>query len=184
MRRDFRLQKRIILGALGVLLAADAALAAYRWRMAARQTAPQQELERRKRNLELFGADIRHAQEISGKMPAIQQDCDRFEKSFPLPGSGYSTIVSELGETARKAGLRVASLAFHEKDVAGRPLREITIDAALDGNYQGVVHFSTALQKSESFYIVDELKISMANQGGAGALHVDLKLRTFFRASS
>ena len=87
MRRDPQRQRQVILIALSALLAADAALAFYSWKLASPAQA-QQELKVLSRNRDLLRADVKRAQDIREKIPAIQQECDAFEQSFfPERGS-------------------------------------------------------------------------------------------------
>ncbi len=119
MRRDFKFEKRAILLDLVLLVVADIALAVYGWNLAAAPR-PQQELAVLTRNRDLLRADIKRAQEIRKKMPAIQKDCDQFEESLFPESTGYSSVSAELGAIAGKAGLAGREQTFRQDEVKNR----------------------------------------------------------------
>ena len=182
MARDFRPRRRFILGTLGILILADAGLAAYSWYSARAQTSPKKQLEYEKSQYKFLKGDVERAQQLRDGIPAAQEDWDRFEHSLPAASAGYSSVMGEIGELARKSGLRVDTLGFKPKDVANHPLTEIQIEAAVSGNYASVAHFVNNLQGSSGLFIVDEMNLAAQNQPAAGGqLRVSLHMRTFFR---
>lgn len=185
MRRDFTVQKRLILSVLALLIAADIALGVYSWNLASAQSA-QQELGIMMRNRDLLKKDIQRANEIRSHIPAIQKDCDAFEQSLFPETTGYSTVTAELSALAAKSGLRLDSRAFSPKNVKGHDLTELKIEAQVTGDYRGVVRFLNGLQRSANFYAVDGLSARPATQtqGAArGTLQVTVHLKTYFRAA-
>ncbi|HXN53489.1 MAG TPA: type 4a pilus biogenesis protein PilO [Candidatus Acidoferrum sp.] len=184
MRRDFKVKKRLMLLLLVLLIAADVALGAYSWDLASAQSA-QQELTLLMRNRDLLKKDIQRAQEIRGRIPAIQKDCDAFEKSLFPESTGYSTVSAELGSLAAKSGLRLHGSAFKPKSVKGRDLTELAIEAQVTGDYRGVVRFLNGLQRSVNFYAVEGLSARSAAQaqGAKGTLQVTVHIKTYFRAA-
>ena len=183
MRRDFKLEKRAIFLGLVLLIAADIALAAYSWSFAA-SPRPQQDQVALTRARDLLRADIARAQDIRKKMPAIQSDCDEFEQSLYPATTGYSSVSSELGAIARKAGLQIET-NFRQQDVKGRPLREVEIEASVTGSYAGIVHFLNGLQRSNVVYAVQGLaaKSEVGPQGANGQVHVTMHIKTYFRTA-
>ncbi|HWW16995.1 MAG TPA: GspMb/PilO family protein [Candidatus Saccharimonadales bacterium] len=185
MRRDFTLQKRLIVSLLVLLIGADLALGIYTWNLASTQSA-QQELGIMMRNRDLLKKDIQRANEIRAHIPAIQKDCDAFEQSLFPETTGYSAVTAELSALAAKSNLRLDSRAFTSKNVKGHDLTELKIEAQVTGDYRGVVRFLNGLQRSDNFYAVDGLsaRSATATQGGAkGALQVTVHLKTYFRAA-
>ncbi|MGA2813613.1 MAG: hypothetical protein ABSG16_19595 [Candidatus Acidiferrum sp.] len=183
MPRDFALQKRLILTGLGLLVAADLALAAYSWRLASSPHTPKQQLDQERKELDLLRADIRRAQSIREKIPATQQDCDKFEHSLKLAGSGYSAISTELGAAADKASLRIDDLSFKQKGIPSRNMDVVDMDATVTGEYVSVVRFLNTLQRSENLYEVDALSVTGDSQShtGNGPVRVVLHMKTYFR---
>lgn len=185
MRRDFILQKRVVVGSLALLVLADCGLAAFSWRQASAPRTPQQELERQTLQLKLLQGDIDRAKAIQQSMPATQMDCDKFEKSLFPDATGYSAVTEELGSIASKAGLQITGVNFHRKELPTRGLSEVELEATISGDYPSVVRFLNGLQRSENVYTVDSLALASEGQaqGLASAIRVSLHVRTFFRAA-
>jgi Tfp pilus assembly protein PilO len=183
MARDFTIKKRLILGALGLLVAVDATLIGYSLHSATVSGAPQQTLAAATLELKLLKADVERAQNIRKEMPAIQEDCDRFEKAMPPVTTGYSTVVAELGEIARKAGVQIAGVAFHASQLQDKPLSQVDLDLSIDGKYSDVVRFLNGVQKTRGLYILNELSLGAGSQYAGSSLRVNLRMQTYFRTS-
>ncbi len=186
MRHDFTSRKRAILGTAVFLVLADVALAAYSWQLASAPHTPQQQLALEMKQRDLLKADIKRAQDIRDKMPAIQKDCDQFEQSLFQAKTGYSSVTSELGSVAKKAGIQLEDLSLKETEIAGRGMKEVLLDATVTGGYKNVIQFLNGVQRSANLYEVDSLTLATenTNQGPAGVIKVALHLRTYFRAAS
>jgi hypothetical protein len=171
MRRDFTLQRRVIIGGLALLVLADCGLGAFSWRQASAPRTPQQELDRQTLQLRLLQGEIDRAKAIQQSMPVTQIDCDKFERS--------------LGGIAGKARLQISGVNFHHKEIPNRGLSEVELEATISGDYEGVVRFLNGLQRSENVYTVDSLALTSDNQsqGASAAIRVTVHLRTFFRAA-
>jgi len=168
MPRDFTLQKRLILASLGLLVAADIALAAYSWRLASSPHTPKQQLAQERKQLDLLRADIRRAQDIRDKMPKTREDCDKFEHSLKPATFGYSSIATELGAAAGKASLRIDDLTFKQKGIPNRNMDIVDMDATVTGEYTSVVRFLNTLQRSANLYEVDALSVTADSQNRTG----------------
>jgi Tfp pilus assembly protein PilO len=184
MRRDFKLERRTILFGVVLLVAADVALAVYSWKFASAPH-PQQDLAILTRNRELLRADILRAQDIRHKIPAIQRDCDEFERSLYPASTGYSSVSAELSAIAGKSGLQLDSRNQRQNDLKGRGLTEVDIEANVIGSYAGVVHFLNGLQRSGQVYAVEGLtaKSETNQQGGRGQVRVTMHIKTYFRTT-
>lgn len=184
MRHDFTLEKRAILLGVVALVGADIALAMYGWNLSSARR-PQQDLSILTRNRDLLKADIARAQDIRQKIPAIQKDCDQFEQSLYPASTGYSSVSSELGAIANKAGLQLESSGFRQAEVKGRDLEEVEIEAVVNGSYSGVVHFLNGLQRASNVYAVEalEARVDEGPQGGRGEVRVSMHIKTYFRTT-
>jgi Tfp pilus assembly protein PilO len=181
MRHDFKLERRAIVFGLILLVCADVALAVYSWNLSAGRH-PQEELAILTRNRDLLRADISRAQDIRQKIPAIQQDCDRFEQSLYPASKGYSSVSAELDALANKSGLLVDSSGFHQTEIKGRDIEEVEIEAVVEGSYSQVVHFLNGLQRSTNVYAVDALEAKGdTTTGGQGRVRVSMHIKTYFR---
>jgi Tfp pilus assembly protein PilO len=182
MRHDFKLERRLIIFGLVLLVVADIALAFYGWNLSAGR--PQDELAVLTRNRDLLRADITRAQEIRKKIPAIQEDCDQFEQSLYPASKGYSSVSAELDSIANKAGLSLESSGFRQSEIKGRDLQQVEIEAVVDGSYSQVVHFLNGLQRSPNVYAVEALDAKADSvQGSNGRVRVQLHIKTYFRTT-
>jgi Tfp pilus assembly protein PilO len=183
MRHDFKLERRAIVFGLVLLVAADVALAVYGWNLASGRK-PQEELAVLTRNRDLLRADITRAQEIRKKIPAIQEDCDRFEESLYPASKGYSSVSAELDSIATKAGLSIESTGFHQTEIKGREMQQVEIEAVVDGSYSQVVHFLNGLQRASNVYAVQALEAKAdPGQGTNGRVRVQMHIKTYFRTT-
>ena len=184
MKLGFRRKKIILLVVLGALFAGDSAMIIFSARAASAKTTPQKQLATQAAFLRLLRADVKRAREIQQAVPKTKADCGLFEESLPTSGTGYSEISAELQDLSQKAGLQIGSLSFHPKDGSTHGIKEVSLDAAISGDYKSVVRFLNGLQHSKNHYVVDDL--SLANERiGAGSqtdVRVNVHLKSYFRA--
>ncbi|HEV2103298.1 MAG TPA: GspMb/PilO family protein [Candidatus Acidoferrum sp.] len=183
---DFKVKKRVILTGLGLLLAVDGGLAYHNSRLAVKEENPEVRLKAEARQVALVKADVERANKIKARLPEVQKYFDQFETTLPPAGKGYSVVSQEVGEIARDTHVQVQDLKFREKEISGRQVNEIEIEALLDGDYAGIVRFLNRLQRSKNTYVVDSLGLdSVANVGPGqappGTVKVSLHVRSYFR---
>ena len=184
---NFALQKRLITVGLAALLLVDVAFAYYIIKLSGTGRNPQELLAAEKTQVELLRADVKRATEIQRKIPEYVKAFDKYEGDLPPASSGYSVIAGELSSVAKTTHVLLEDQRFHQKDVPGRDLEEIELEATVSGDYPSIVRFLNALQRSKNTYIVDSLGLESesATPGTVAAapmgLKVNLHLRTFFR---
>lgn len=184
---DFKLKKRMILTLLVLLLAVDGALAYHNSRLAVKDENPDVKLKAESRQVALVKADVERANKIKARLPEVEKYFDQFETTLPPAGKGYSLVSQEVEEIARDTRVQVEDLKFREKEISGRNVNEVEIDAVLDGDYAGIVRFLNRLQRSKNTYVVDSLGLDSAsgtgtaNQAPPGTVKVSLHLRSYFR---
>ena len=183
---DFKVKKRVILTGLGLLLVVDGGLAYYNSRLAVKEANPEVRLKAAARQVALVKADVERAGKIKSRLPEVQKYFDQFETTLPPAGKGYSVVSQEVGEIARDTHVQVQDLKFREKEISGRSVNEIEIEALLDGDYAGIVRFLNRLQRSKNTYVVDSLgldSVTSASPGQAppGTVKVSLHVRSYFR---
>ena len=183
MMRDFVMQKRLILAGLAVLLLADGALAYFSMKMAVPRETREKALAAENRQVALVKADVDRAKKIQQDLPGVLRQFDDFESTLLQGKKAYSVLSEEMDEYAKDAHVIVDDIKFHEKEVTGRGLTEVTIESSVNGDYNGIVVFLNHLQRSKNVYIVDELAVDSQNlsQGPPGSLKVNLHLRTYLR---
>jgi Tfp pilus assembly protein PilO len=184
---DFKVKKRVILTLLALLLVMDGGLAYHNSRLATKDENPDARLKTQSRQVALLRADIERANKIKARLPEVEKYFDQFESTLPPAGKGYSLVSQEVGDIARETHVQVQDLKFREKEISGRNVNEVEIDALLDGDYAGIVRFLNRLQRSKNAYIVDSLGLDSAtgtgtaNQAPPGTVKVSLHLRSYFR---
>lgn len=179
----FPIKKQLIIAGLAVLLLADVALIYFNSQLSAPQQSRQQMLATQSTQLAFMKADIKRASDIREKIPDVLKKFDQFEATLLPSSKGYSAILQELDEYAHDTHLSVGGVTYHEKEVPGRNLTELTLDSFVSGDYSSIVKFLNHLQRSKNVYIVDSLAVDMDSsaQGPVGALRVSLHMRTYFR---
>lgn len=184
---NFQLQKRLIIAGLAILLLVDGALAYYSIKLSGSRRNPQEVLAAEKTQVELLRADVKRASEIQKKIPDYVRAFDKYEGDLPPVSKGYSVISEELSSVAKTTHVLLEDQRFHQKDVPGRDLEEVEIDATVSGDYPSIVRFLNSLQRSKNTYIVDSLGLESEStsqgtpQTAATGLKVNLHVRTFFR---
>jgi Tfp pilus assembly protein PilO len=183
MARNFQSTRVSILVALSLLGVADLGLAAYSWKLAATPRPPQERLEAERQQLKLLQADIDRAVKIRSRMPAMQKQCDDFERSLFPVATGYSSVSAEIGSIAAKSGIHIDTVSFKQKEIPERGLSEVAIEASIEGDYGSIVRFLNGLQRSRNLYAVDSLTLASQSQSqsAGGAIRVSLNARTYFR---
>lgn len=183
MPRDFTTRKRTILGGLVVLVLADLALAGYSWQLASGPRVSAGQVTRQMLQLKLLQKNIEEARKIKENMPATQKDCEKFEQSLLLSGSGYYALSSELGGIEKKSGVKLEALSFKPTAIPERGMTEMAIASTITGDYKSVMQFLNGLQRSANIYEVESLSLATdkSNQGPANVIKLELHLKTYFR---
>jgi hypothetical protein len=186
MARSFKLQKRLIVAALALLIAADVALAAYTWQAGATPRNEKQDLTDQTRQLKVLQADVERAKGIQNRMPAIQADCDRFERTLFPASTGYSSATADLDGIAKKAGAQIQDLSFKQQEIPARGLTNVEITATVSGNYSSVVRFVNGLQRSDNTYVLESLSLGTETQtaGPGSQIKITLHVQTYFRTAA
>jgi len=181
--RDFAVQKKLILAGLAVLLLADGALAYFSMKLAVPRETREQVLTAQSRDVALVKADVERAKEIQQSMPDTLKMFENFESTLLQASKGYSVFSQEMDEFAKESHVIIEDVKFKEKEITGRNLSEVTIEATVSGDYNGIVVFLNRLQRSKNVYIINELAVDSQtqSQGPPGALRVNLHMKTYFR---
>ena len=186
MARDFTTRKRVILGAVICLVAADLGLAAYSFQLNSEPLTPGQQFTKQEERLKLLQGSVARAQRIREDMPNTQKDCEKFENMLLPASSGYSSLSSELGEIARKSGVNLQDVTFKPTQIPARGLTEVAIELTIEGEYKNVILFLNGLQRSANIYEVESLTLGTqsGNKSPANVIKVGLHLKTYFRTSA
>lgn len=93
---------------------------------------------------------------------------DFYAKRIP---ANYSSIAVRVGDLAVKSGVHLSRMQYSQGTTAG-DLTEISLDSAISGEYQQIMHFVNGLERDKSFFVIR----AMAFTGQQGGL-VNLRLR-------
>lgn len=182
---DFKIQRLLVIAGLLVLFGLVGFLAYHNANMIAAEANPEQALKLQARQVSLVKEDVKRATKIKSRAPEIQNFFEQFENTLPPAGKGYSVLSQELGDISKATHVQVQDVKFQQKDVTGRNLDEVDIEASLSGDYRGIVEFLNHLQRSKNTYIVDSLGLDSQNTPGSqappGTVRVSLHLRSYFR---
>ncbi|MBM3787021.1 MAG: hypothetical protein FJW30_21905 [Acidobacteria bacterium] len=108
------------------------------------------------------------------------QGNDFLNRYFLSRPTTYSTVVSELHEMAKRAGVRAKENSYVEEEVEGSTeLTMMSITASYEGSYSDLLHFLRELDRSNRLIIIESLAASP--QQGTGVLSITLRLNSFIR---
>lgn len=186
MARDFTTRKRVIMGGVICLVAADLALAAYSYQLTSQPLTTGPAFARQEDYVKKLGASVARAEQIREDMPNTQRDCEKFERMLLPATSGYSSVLSELHEIAKKSGVSLPDVGFKPTPVQARGLTEVAMESTIEGDYKNVILFLNGLQRSANIYEVESLALAPQkdNKGPANVIKVGLHLKTYFRAGA
>jgi Tfp pilus assembly protein PilO len=173
-------RKILIRFVVAFVLILDAALIAANYRLTASPEATADQVRLLRRRRDMMAADIRRAADIRKSLPDVQTQTSNFyEKDLRPATAGYSSVLQDLDRLAHEAGLEITSKHFREKGVEKRGVDEVSITISMSGAYPALVSFINGLERSGSFYLLDNLSLESKSEG---KLNLNLELRTYFRS--
>lgn len=178
-----RSKKNLIRAALALVLLVDIVLIGLIWRMGTSPTGPKNGLTLLRRQHALLAADVARGEKIQTELPEVRRQGTTFFNQDLRPlGSGYSALISDLGDLAKQSGLQAENFSFHQHDADKRGVVELDISTVVNGDYPSVVRFINDLERSDNFYVLQGLSLA-ATSTNAAQLKLNLELRTFFRTT-
>jgi Tfp pilus assembly protein PilO len=176
-------KKNLIRGLLAIVLLVDVVLIALIWNMGSSPQAPKNGLTMLRRQHALLAADVSRAEKIRAQLPEIRRQGDAFftQNLRPL-GSGYSSLISDLGTLAKQSGLQTENFSFHQHEADKQGVVQLDIATVVNGDYSSVVRFINGLERSDTFYVLDGLSLAPSSTSTT-ELRLNLQLRTFFRTT-
>jgi len=161
--------------AIGVLLVLDVASAAMLLTpLAGRESVRQDEL--RQVWLNLKGRQSAPWRGLDKKIPQARKDIETFYRDrFP---TGYSGISADMGRIASETGVKVTSEKYAQKESDVANLQRVEIEVDVSGDYQQLVRCINSLERSKTFFIVDDLELAGEQ---SGTVKLRIKLETYLR---
>jgi len=176
--KDTRVIVRVV---LGLLLAANLVAAGFAFHLfddSPEQLAHQVQSARQ----QILAAVVRlnHTRQIASKVEKGREEGSKFIDTYMTSRRvTYSTILSELNETATQTNMKPKDSVIGLDAIQGTDsLDMMTVTASFEGPYTNLVHFINSLDKSKRFLIIESLSATPQQNGN---LQVTLKLNTFVK---
>lgn len=179
--KDPRVAMRVV---IGVLLAANLAAAVIAFKPFGGSA------EDLRRDEQSLNSQITRAQQqlarsrqLVEKVQKARAEGDQFlSKYFTDPATTGATIVSELNNAAREAGIHMGAAQFTPEPIVGSDtLDKLSSNVGFEGNYANFSKFVNLLDKSSRFMIIENLQAAAPQQQGGQNLAVSLKIDTFVK---
>lgn len=168
---------------LGLLLAANLAAAAFAFHLVG--PSPEgidQDLAAARLRLLATKTRLDRSRSLAGRVDKGKQEGASFLTTYlTTRRHTYSTIISEITETAKTAGMTMkeATIAPLDPIEGSKDLDMMTISANFDGGYPQLIKFVNLLDRSPRFLIIESLQAAPQPKGDI--LTVTLRLNTFIR---
>jgi type IV pilus assembly protein PilO len=116
------------------------------------------------------------------KVATARQQIDRFYKER-LPERD-SEVFAAMGRIAKDAGIKIDKIGYTPQEAPTAEtvgLRQLDVEASLNGNYLQLVRFINALERDQVFFIVDSVQL-----GGeqAGQVRLQIKVETYLKSEA
>lgn len=191
--KDPRVLMRVVMGALLVanLAAAVAAFKPF--------GGSADDLRREQHSLDVQLAQLRgrlaKSRQLVEKVQRARTEGDGFlGKYFTDESTTGPTILAELNQTAKEAGIKMGQATFNRELIEGSDtLQMLTTQVGFEGTYANFTKFVNLLDKSPRFMIIENLQAAAPQAQAAvrgmaaappDALNVTLKIDTFVRAAA
>jgi len=181
-RRDPRVPVRAV---LGVLLAANLVAVWFVFHplggsvtdLAAQAVAIERQTQAKQR-------EVKNLQSTLERVRKAREAGEKFEAAWFLGRrTAYSTLVSELGDAAKNAGVKEREKSYNVEPIEGSgDLSLLTVNANYEGSYSDLVHFVNQLDRSQRLLIIDALQAQPLQ--GTNSLSIALKLNAILREDS
>jgi Tfp pilus assembly protein PilO len=173
-------QVRIRIG-LGVLLAANLVAAGFAFHLfdeSPQQLASQVQAARQQVVQQVM--KLSRSRILASKVDKGREDGTQFISTYMTNRRvTYSTIVSEINDIAKAAGMIPKEKTMGLEAVDGsETIDKMTITCSFEGDYANLLEFVNRVDKSKRFLIIESLTVS-PQQNVTGKLLVSFKLNTF-----
>jgi len=186
--KDPRVAMRVL---VGVLLAANLAMAVVAFKpFGGGADDLRKEQARLSSQLRQVQANLEKSRQHVGKIEIARTEGDKFMSKYIMDKrSAPLNMVAELNKAAGEANVRVMPETFTYEEIEGSDtLQMMSIQAPFEGDYAGLTKLVNHLEKSPTFWIIDEMSLNAPQQqqnqrvaAGPQNLNVNLKLLAFVR---
>jgi Tfp pilus assembly protein PilO len=172
--------------ALGLLLAANLVAAGYALNVfGSSPEALNQALVAAEARLQAEQARLTRSRLLTSNIGRGKAESDTFLASyFTNRRNTYSTIISEITETARSAGMKTqeGTIAPLDPIEGSDDLSMMTVSINFEGSFPQFVKFVNLLDRSPRFLIIESMQVAPQPKGDV--LNTNLKLHVFIRDDS
>jgi type IV pilus assembly protein PilO len=167
--------------ALGVLVAANLAAAALAYHVFdASPAALNQQLRAAIAQRQALQAQLARTRTLASSVERGKQEGDKFLSTYMTSRRHtYSTIIGELTDTAKKAGMKAGATISLEPVQGSEDLDMMSVTMNLEGNYGQLMKFVNLLDRSPKFLIIETLTVTP--RAKSDVLTVNVKLDTFVK---
>jgi Tfp pilus assembly protein PilO len=175
--------KTLVRIGLGVLLAANLVAAVFAFHViGASPEAIGNELAASRLQLLAAQTRLNRGKSLAGRIDKGRDETVTFLSNYlTTRRHTYSTIISEITQTAKTAGMTMkeATIAPLDAIEGSEDLDMMSITVNFEGNYGQLIKFVNLLDRSPRFLIIESLQVAPQPKGDI--LTVSLKLNTFIR---
>jgi Tfp pilus assembly protein PilO len=146
-----------------------------------------------RRDQQRLGAQLSQLQQrlassrvLVNKVNTARTQGDQFlGQYFTSEATTASTILAELTQTAKDAGIRMGTAQCSYEPIEGSDtLKMLSTQVGFEGTYANLTKFVNLLDKSPRFMIIESMQAAAPQQQGGQSLNVTLKIDTFVKGAS
>ena len=119
---------------------------------------------------------------VTGKSSADGELKKFYSAVLPIDMSQARRTMLKVSEMARNANLSLGRSVTKESQDRDSALGKLTNDLTLSGQYRDIRQFIYDLETSPEFLVLEHVGLSSLGTEGGGALRMDVKVATYFRA--
>jgi len=169
---------------LGILLVANLVAAAMAYHVFdASPEALNQQLAAAIAQRQAWQLQLNRTRTLAGSVDRGKQEGEKFLSTYMTSRRHtYSTIIGELTETAKTAGMKAGATLSLEPIQGSDDLDMMSVTLTLEGNYAQLMKFVNLLDRSPRFLIIETLTVTP--RAKSDILSVGVKLDTFVKEDS
>jgi Tfp pilus assembly protein PilO len=119
---------------------------------------------------------------VTGKASADGELKKFYSAVLPIDMSQARRTMAKVSEMVGNANLSLGRSSTKESQDRGSALGKLTNDLTLSGQYRDIRQFIYDLETSPDFLVLEHVGLSSQGTEGGGALRMDVKVATYFRA--
>lgn len=175
-------EKRWLLAILGALLVVNLLFfVTYRVRFQQRVEAFDARLDQTREQLvQARSARVAAEKDLAVYRQIVNTVEQVYDRWWATPEERLAPLLIELRALAKRSGLIPRSISYDQRDQQKEgDTSSLSIAFGVAGSYDEIRRLINLLELSNQFVIIDEITLG---QGGGSALHLNIRLRTLFRA--